>query len=539
MAIPNLPVWTIRPNWAGGILERLEWLTGVLPSTSGAEQRQSLRVSPRRSVEITVNPTNGERTFLDLILHSMGAATWLFPLWFDKGRLSATAALGQKRINFDNTFREFAVGGLALLYLDTFTYEVVEIAAMDDTGITTVSNLVSPWSKGLAIYPLRKAFLPDETSISALTSRVGESVLMFQINEANDFPEIMPDDLLYQGRPVMQFAPNRKSEVTTDHTRMIDKRDGSTGLVYRADNTGRSFSAQAHNWTIVGREAQSQFRSMLYWLRGRQRSIWLPTFNDDVTLSRPALAGAVTLDINRVGMSYVGGVKPGRNLIRLAGQVVALDDMGAPQSAAEERLHLAAPLPVAVPKGRSGSFMDAARLDSDTLELHHHADTNGALECGTTFRAFKDTRVAAGPIYYPIPAAVMNSTPCGAPPPFWTWHVQFRILADGPKNWAWNPAWCFVLGVFPDGQSYDDEIWTFNWYFTQDYPSGTDASVSVNPQGTFAGATDVQEDPAYPGAIKVEIWAQRQGELLVNRPITGARRVVYTNDLQHFGYSLP
>ena len=62
MAIPDLPVWTIRPNWKGGILERLEWLTDVLASDTGVEQRRSVRPTPRRSFEITVNPTRNERT---------------------------------------------------------------------------------------------------------------------------------------------------------------------------------------------------------------------------------------------------------------------------------------------------------------------------------------------------------------------------------------------------------------------------------------------------------------------------------------------
>jgi len=415
MAIPNLPVWTIRPNWAGGILERLEWLTDILPSTSGVEQRRAARPTPRRFVEITVHPTNAERTFLDLILHSMGGETWLFPLWFDKGRLSATAASGQKRIAFDNTFREFTVGGLALLYRDTFTYEVVEISAQDDTGINVVSNLGSAWGKGAAIYPLRRAISGADTSLGALTSRVGESVLLFQINEANPYPEIAPNALLHLGTPVMTIAPNRKATITTDHTRMIDKRDGTTGLVELTDNTGRSFSAQAHNWMIVGREAQSAFRSMLYWMRGRQRAVWLPTYNDDVTLSRPAVVGAVNLDINKIGMGYVGGVKPGREKIRFGSQIVSLTQMGGAQSAQEERLRISAGLATALPKGRSGSFMDIARLDSDTLELHHHADTNGVMECGSTFRAFKDTRTTAGAIYLPIPAAEMSEVPCGQP----------------------------------------------------------------------------------------------------------------------------
>src|SRR3546814_9546243 len=91
--LPAFPVWSIRPNWREGVLERLEWLTDVLSSTIGVEQRRALRVSPRRYIEITVNPTGNERSFLDLVLHKMGSDKWLFPLWWDQRSEEHTSEL--------------------------------------------------------------------------------------------------------------------------------------------------------------------------------------------------------------------------------------------------------------------------------------------------------------------------------------------------------------------------------------------------------------------------------------------------------------
>lgn len=411
---PDLPVWTIRPNWAQGITERLEWLTDVLASSTGVEQRRAVRLSPRRYIEITVNPTQQERTFLDLILHSLGSAEWLFPLWFDKGRLDARVLPGGLRLDFDNTYREHVEGGLALLYKDAFTWEAVSILAADDNGLDLDLPLDQEWGPGTAIYPLRRAEISGDTKLDALTTRVGESVLLFRMTEANDFPAAMPDDLLYLGAPVMTIAPNRKSAITTEHTRLSIDRDGQVGKTYRVDGAGRAFAVQAHNWLLVGRQAQAEFRSMLYWLRGRQRSVWLPTFNEDVVASRDQAAASLNLDVWKIGYEYAGGPIAGRDLIRIGSNVLKITDTGAPQSPQEERLRIGAGLPQAIPKGRSGSFLDAARLNQDTVELTHHADTNGAMECGATFRTFANIRDATGTIYMPISASSKFAGVCGS-----------------------------------------------------------------------------------------------------------------------------
>ena len=410
---PEYPVWSIRPNWREGVLERLEWLTDVLASTTGVEQRRALRLSPRRYIEITVNPTNNERSFLDLILHKLGSDKWLFPLWFDQAKLSADATNGDLRVEFDNTYREHLTGGLALLFKDAFTWEVISIGDQDDDGLDLDVALDVDWPAGTKVYPLRLTQLTPETSLDALTSTVGESVLLFQVIEPNDFTATMPDDLSFEGMPVLITPPNRSETITTEHTRLSADRDNSTGIPYRVDLAQRAFQVQGHSWQVRGRQAQSEFRSFLYWLRGRQRAMWLPSFNQDFVTSRASLLASVSLDIEKIGITYAGGVIPGRDAILVDGTPARITDLGAPQSAGEERLRIGAGLTAAVAAGLPGSFMSAARMNQDTVELLHHADSDGMMECSATFKTFNNSRDASGTIYNPIPDAVANSDPCG------------------------------------------------------------------------------------------------------------------------------
>lgn len=413
--IPAFPVWSIRPNWREGVLERLEWLTDVLSSTIGVEQRRALRVSPRRYIEITVNPTGNERSFLDLVLHKMGSDKWLFPLWWDQAKLSADIVAGDSRVDFDNTYREFLTGGTALLYKDAFTWEVISIVDQDDDGLDLDVVLDSDWPKGTKVFPLRLARLSTDTSLDALTTTVGEAVLLFQVIEPNDYVEIAPADLTFEGMPVLTMPPNRSQTITTDHVRLSAERDNSTGIPYRVDPAGRAFQIQGHSWIKVGRQEQAEFRSFLYWMRGRQKAMWLPSFNQDFVTSRASALASVSLDIQKIGITYAGGVIDGRDVILVDGTPGRITDIGAPQSAGEERLRIAAGLTGAVAAGEAGSFMSPARLNQDTVELLHHADSDGPLECSLTFQTFNNIRDASGPILYPIPEAAMNNISCGTP----------------------------------------------------------------------------------------------------------------------------
>lgn len=419
MALPDLPVWTIRPNWKEGILERLEWLTDVLISETGVEQRRSPRPTPRRSFEITVNPTSAERTRLDLLLHRWGSRQWLFPLWHDQAKLDAEAH--DALLHFDNRWREFDVGGYAIVYQDYKTYEIVEITAQDENGLTLADPIVRNWPAGTKVYPLRICTLPADTSLDALTGTVGEAVLLFTTNQANPYDAGLGDDMvLYNGSPLLTRQPDRSQNITLNHVRMVDEFDSGTGLRYRTDSAGRAFEVQSHNWQIMGREAHASFRSFLYTMNGRQNRVYLPSFNDDLVLSRPHGEFINYIDVRSVGLAEIGGGSPipGRATLWTGDQVIRHVNFGEYYDGTtfdqEERLVIQGDLD-ALPAGATLQFLSTARLDTDQVELHHHTDSDGVMECGVTFRTFLDVRDDSGSNFLPIPAAAQTAGSCGTP----------------------------------------------------------------------------------------------------------------------------
>lgn len=441
MADIDLPVWSVPPNWSTPVTERLEWLSNVHTSKSGAEQRTGVRETPRRFFEFRINPIGNVRSYVDLWLHNLGDGECLLPIWHDKAKLAADADDATTRLEFDTTFREYAAGDLAVIYKNAFTFEVVEIDAVDDDGLDLATALADPWPRGAAVYPLRKSYLDPEVSSDALTSRVGETQMLFQVNQDNDYDP--GDELLttYAGYPLIQLEPNRMDALTTQYARIMETLDERIGLIARYDSTGRAFPTQFYNWKAKGRQQHHELRQLLYRLRGRQKAVWLPSFNEDVTLARPLAALNNAINIQQIGYGLTGGVQPGRNRLLIrdtsgVNHVVQIAATALPLGPGEERLTLTAPAGFQALTGFSGSFLDTVRLDQDTVEITHHTDSDGVCEVSAAFKAFSDTRIVAGPFTLPTPVEEMNSVPCGAPevdnpcapPPFPGWDYELSMV---------------------------------------------------------------------------------------------------------------
>jgi hypothetical protein len=452
----DLPVWTIKPNWSDGIRETLSWLTDVLASSYGPEQRRALRLSPRREFEMKFNPVDGVRSYFDLWLHRMGSLEFMVPLFHDSGKLTAAIAAGAVSIPFDTAYREFTVGGLAVLIGDDpFTFDKVTITGIFADHITVAADeVIYAWPKGTRIHPLRRARISQESQATALTTRVGEITLQFQLNVASDLDDEGDWDTLYAGYPVIVTPPNRRENLDLGFERNSLVLDNDLGLRVLYDDAGRSFTTQLDNRMMKGRAEHWAFRQMLYRLRGQQGTIWLPTFNADIQLSRRALATDSYLVINKIGYAYTGGSIEGRQYVLMPnGIVTKITGLGGEPTPAEEHVNLPGPLGEALSPGATGSFMDLCRLASDDIEIQHHTDTDGAAECNLNFRSFRDPRTTPAITTYPIPLTAKASSLCGAPaaeesacvPAYdtGTWGRMIVNTSLGPNvpvigPWAWN-----------------------------------------------------------------------------------------------------
>lgn len=416
-----LPVFPFRVNWRGGVTERLEWATNVHAGITGNEQRQATRLTPRREFEVTITVWEQERQFLDLWLHRMVGTDCLLPLWHDSVRIDREAAQGDSEVWADTRGLEWEIGSYGLLRgLTALSHEVVEIAGVEDERLLLAAPLGGSWPKGTRIEPLRRGRLSENTKPAIKGDRAWECQALFQLTREQPYDDTLEGLDLYAGIPVLHTPPNRVAALDAEFEWGFAETDSKTGRRYRQSDADRAMVRQKHEWLLHGRTRKAAFRRFLYYMRGRQRVVWLPTYSADLTLSRNAGVAASSIYIKAMGFAYTGGPTSGREFIciqrrngtRLFRRITGTANAG---SMAEERLTLDVPLPAGLTMAEVNriSWMDTARFDADRLEFNHVNAADGASTIAATFRTFRNERTVPPILSAPIPKAAISANPCG------------------------------------------------------------------------------------------------------------------------------
>ena len=388
--------WSWAPDWSDGITERLSWLTDILQSESMVEQRRALRTAPRREFEISGYAEGRERQLLDIALFGWSQRTWAVPIWPDIQWLASPVTLGSLRINCPTADLDFAVGSLAMLRGESaFDYEVVEVAAIDGSGLTLARATQSGWPSGTRLYPARTAQLVEQPSLKRLTDRLVQMDVRFLITEPCDWPKGLPATR-YRNRPILEARPDESEDLTSSYQRNLLTLDSSMATPAVLDTAGLAMPVQGYRWLDLGRVARSNYRQLLYALIGRVGELWVPTHADDLTLAAQITEGGTTLEVENIGYARFGLQRTGRKDIRIElydGTVFHRRITDSTEvSGTLERLEINTALGRLVRPSDVAriSWMTLCRLDSDSVEIDHMTDSEGVAASSLIFRGVRD-----------------------------------------------------------------------------------------------------------------------------------------------------
>ena len=419
MALLSIPLWAVPPNWATPVTESLEWLTGVYTSPTGAEQRQVLRLAPRRALDFGVTLSNVNRSFFDAYLDRYGGGEFYLPVWYEAGRLLASEAAGSLRLVISGERKELSRATAVCVQGSTpYDWTVVEVSSGSASGGLTTLTLASPGLAALAaagakVYPAARARLSEDT---VSFTRASDDVTVAQVRFDLLTPVDWADDPgldTYDGYPVIAFPFNESQNPGGTVRRLFVESDNSTGVRLRQDTADLAFPGVSGGSTFVGRTRADFARSLLYTMQGRAAQAWFPSPSIDFKLAENVVDADDQLTVRRNGYTDTGGPETGRDRIAVLyrdGTTAYRQITGSSiiDSGNTELLTLDSAFNLGFSKDwvRRISLLMPGRFDQDRFEINHLTDTDGVCEIAAAFRRVPVLRSAADWTPLPFP----NST---------------------------------------------------------------------------------------------------------------------------------
>lgn len=387
--------WLI--DWTKPVNETLQWLTDIMQSSSGYEQRRSLRLAPKVTLEADVLLYDNERQYFDFVMTSWSARTFALPVWNQQQWLMTTHVAGGLVIYCDTTYRNFKANRLAILRgQNAFDNETIEIESILPDRLILKRPLIKSWRRGTCLSPAVTAQLDSLPQMIKRTDRMMRTHVSLNVTESVDHTTWLPVQS-YRGYSVITETPNEKEDLTHTHERLLNVLDNKTGFSLKVDSAKAAFQLYQYAWMTVGRQQQANLKGLFYALKGSQKSIWLPTFSDDLTVKNIITANAQTIDVQWCGYTRFAFNQLGRRDIQIIladGSVLYRRISSASEIDSEtERLGLDQLIPNQILPTQIFriSFLTLCRLSNDTVIFEHINDSDGLAKCSVSWRGVRES----------------------------------------------------------------------------------------------------------------------------------------------------
>jgi hypothetical protein len=299
-------MWAFEPNWppSGQSYQvTYSFLTEILNSRSGKEQRIALRGNPRKSLSH------------ECLLHGEQFRAYKDLMWYWQHRAFVTPELtrfvdapygmasGSNELLLD-TVPAWLVANvmLVLQHLSAREIRVVESVAAGLVTFKTTSGV--DWPVGTRLYAGLGGNLATSISADRRTNNVAEMALRFDVTPLSEvWPEPPAAPATFNGRELFLKRPNWAQAVNSSMSHEIDEIDYDRGAVFRA--TPVVFGAESRKAGYLNRNAAEATELLDFFrrMRGRQGEFYMPTWEYDFEPKVAAAAGSTAMRVAGTGLA--------------------------------------------------------------------------------------------------------------------------------------------------------------------------------------------------------------------------------------------
>ena len=283
-------------------------------------------------------------------------------------------------ISVDTTFADYRADNKALIWKSETEYEFVAIASVTDSLLTldTTYSIQNNFTGDKLIMPVRTAYMVSQNRKSKTNSPVAFIDAVFAVTDNTDIAGYIRtddyDSLNLLVVPAFMEGVHLESSDADSITL-----DYGTGVFSVVSDSVFNFLSQSHVFYNDTKQAAWEFRQFLYSLDGRQKTVLIPTFRDDLIqvsntdiepLDTSVVIEGIRLASN-MGLNdlrtYIGFYFPITNVL-IVRKITAITDINIERERINFDVNLG--LGTAVSKGDCKiCFVDKCRLASDKVEI--------------------------------------------------------------------------------------------------------------------------------------------------------------------------
>jgi hypothetical protein len=285
-------------------------------------------------------------------------------------------------ITVDSTSNvDLRVGGLAAVYKDSTTFDVLTVNSTTSTTITFSSNITQSYAVGDLVIPVRLAHARPSVSGQRYPLNLETIDMDFRVLD-NDTGVVTGDTTpynTYNSKVLLDDCNYLTGTMSEGYTQDIVVLDNVSGLVFQDSIWEKNKRQHQKTFLTKTRVDLWQVRRLLYALRGRQVSFYIPTFADDLEVTQNLVSGQATMVIKNINyVRFAQDRTPKKDF-----KITFTDDSSLTRSissstetsATEETLTLNDTWPANrnVSEIDRVEFLEPVRMASDSVTIEHGA----------------------------------------------------------------------------------------------------------------------------------------------------------------------
>lgn len=282
--------WSMQPEL------RHSYLTEVIESWNGAEQRISLRDQPRFSATYQYGLTDADQYLFGNLVGNF-SGKHLVPLWPYQSELAAPVSRFDSKAVVSE-LSGWVVPGCRVMLSDADTWEVCLVASVAD-GVVTFSDLVKKnYRSGSRLVPVSQAWVSEDVPSTAHGMDVEVTQASFDFDEVELLrPEPVDDFTIFNERRVLDIRPDRSKDCTLQYKRLRETLDPSIGRRYIHDRVQGAVKYLQYSWRFFDQSSRKRFDDFAELERGAQGEFYIESPLVSMSLAKDIEAATLEITI--------------------------------------------------------------------------------------------------------------------------------------------------------------------------------------------------------------------------------------------------